>query len=195
MVKWIFLILSLTVISRPGVAANPYSFYYSGSSRGGDLGFEFQGEYVDYQDARSDGATSGERVRLGPSTGVSLGVRIHSIFMMSVVSKQNSDLQRKTVGLAVKAYVPGFFLIGGSLQSLIRNVTKDHFLTYGAFEVGNTSIFSKEDQAKISFIEFTAKLGFELGHVWGFYTHAYVGATNYLGNYDLSTGAGIGVHF
>lgn len=148
-----------------------------------------------YNDINLDSAPSSDSFVYAQSQGISLGIRSNQIYMFSLVYRQNSENQRKTTGMAFRSYLPGFYLIGGSVQNLIIDFSQRRFHTYWEAELDLTTIVDQTTQLTSKYYENSIRIGLEITLLSGLFIDASYGLATYKSNNTWVTGVGLGVRF
>ena len=117
--------------------------------------FSLYTQYHSYTDLRNN--SGNEFKTLSPDFSLNLDIRLVRIFILTLHGGQSFDSQRTHSGIGLKVDLPGFFMIGGSINDLIRRKkrkginTSIHWKTYifqnvgqGDRYVGNRFSFSAD---------------------------------------------------
>jgi hypothetical protein len=152
--------------------------------------FAFYGQHHSYSDITSSGSSS-DRKTLSNDYSLNLDIRMIRIFILTLHGGQSFDSSRKHAGLGFKVDLPGFFMLGGNINDLIRRKkrkginTSIHWKTY---VIQDTSQEGKYVGNRFSFsadIKFTDSLFLNLD--LGLYSHR--------GDQYLSPTFGLGFEF
>ncbi len=148
-----------------------------------------------YKDINLNSTPESDAFVYGQTQGLSVGLRRHQIYMFSLVYRQNVENSRKTTGIAFRSYLPGFYLIGDSIQNLVIDFSKRRFHTYYEAEVAITSIVDPTTQISSKYFENALRIGLEITLISGIFLDGSIGIATYKSNNTWVTGAGLGVRF
>ena len=151
--------------------------------------FSVYGQYHFYSDLvnNSDNATK----QLESDYSFNIDLRVYRIFILSASVGQAKDGSRKFSGIGFKADLPGFFVLGGNVNDLIRRKKRKGLNTYMHWR---TYIIQEEGQGDRSVSDRFA-LGADIQLYNSVFLNLELGLYSHKGDQFLSPGLGMAVEF
>jgi hypothetical protein len=149
--------------------------------------------YTGYQDVQNNGSSASHTTNVTPSYDAEVGIRVHKIYSITADYLYSPDGLRKSYSLGFKAHLPGFFLIGGSVNNISdRSSPQQIIQTTLGFEIAHTNVTDTGIAYKYNEAIGSAALEIHIKSVIAF---GNAKLRSYIGNYVVGYGAGLGFEF
>ncbi|MCB0378625.1 MAG: hypothetical protein KDD33_09050 [Bdellovibrionales bacterium] len=150
--------------------------------------FAVYSQYTSFSDLLTD--SSNNRKYLSAENSLNFDIRLMRIFVLNLHGGQAVDNQRRFSGAGIKVDLPGFFMLGGSINDLIHRRKRKPINTSFGYK---SFIVQQQGQGdRYASGRFILATDIMLG---SFFINLELGLYNQRGDQYLSTAAGLGVEF
>lgn len=150
--------------------------------------------YISYADVNIDLSVNSANVPRKPAYGVEILLRFYKIFGFVAYMDQSQDSTQRSIGLGVRAYLPGFFLLFGDIKDVLANDSKKRVRSYAQSQIEN--VRDVTSTSTNGYISSAFRLGMEIRLFSSLYLTAFGGLNNFAGsNLSGHTGGGLTLLF
>ena len=137
---------------------------------------------IAYSDLTSQATVQNPTNTRKPAYGMELAFRVHKIFGITLNGESSDGQSQTSYGLGARAYLPGFFLLGGDLNKLIYGRQTRRFYTYAQVMLEKVAQTSTATTGATEYVTTGFRLGMEFRATYSWSIQAYGGINSLAGN-------------